>query len=167
MSANTSCRQRSPPGYEHEVTIQIYRLALANPTAVSRGSRRWPKFINFYKNVTIESRTLRDFEHRLAPPPQGPGPRDPGAKLARTPGPQRQIGPDPGPWPRPGLRTARRFWACGSWVDVWGAHDVGSRLSGLCLRVFLRTTRLSKTSQRVRVIKNRLGLAVPCPPLCI
>ena len=105
MSANTSCRQRSPPGYEHEVTIQIYRLALANPTAVSRGSRRWPKFINFYKNVTIESRTLRDFEHRLAPPPQGPGPRDPGAKLARTPGPQRQNGPDPGTsapnWPGP------------------------------------------------------------------
>ena len=114
MSANTSCRQRSPPGYEHEVTIQIYRLALANPTAVSRGSRRWPKFINFYKNVTIESRTLRDFEHRLAPPPQGPGPRDPGAKLARTPGPQRQIGPDPGPWPRPGPRTTRRFWAFGA-----------------------------------------------------
>ena len=32
------------------------------------------------------------------PAPNWPGPRGPCTKLARTPGPQHQIGPDPGPW---------------------------------------------------------------------
>ena len=63
------------------------------------------------------------------PPSQGPGPRNPDAKLARTPGPQRQIGPDPGPWAPTWTPDHEAF------LGVWGAHDAGSRL---CLRFFLR-----------------------------
>ena len=69
------------------------------------------------------------------PPSQGPGPRNPDAKLARTPGPQRQIGPDPGPWAPTRTPDHEAF------LGVWGAHDAGSRL---CPRFFWCSTRLSK-----------------------
>ena len=76
----------------------------------------------------------------LAPPPKG----------TRTPGPQRQIGPDPGPWAP--ARTPDHA----AFLGVWGAHDVGSRLSGLCLRVFLRSsTRLLKIPPQ-KNFKNKI-----------
>ena len=72
--------------------------------------------------------------------------------MARTPGPQRQIGPDPGPWAPARTPDYEAF------LGVWGAHDVGSRLSGLCLRVFLRSsTRLLKIPPPKKLQKQNLS----------
>ena len=51
----------------------------------------------WYRNATCTAKNAQRWDPGT-PAPNWPGPWDPSAKLARTPGTQHQIGPDPGSW---------------------------------------------------------------------
>ena len=86
----------------------------------------------WYRNATGTAKNA----HRRdlgTPAPNWPGPWDPSAKLARTPGPQHQIGPDPGPWgarvPERGAREEReRAERCGHGVRQATDKDLAAEL---------------------------------------